>query len=127
MYGEHTTAMFAVGFLALVQTYGFQPALMSSGLIMRKQFFNPHGFIDKVPWNCQMLLMADDYIPPVEDTEYWERPFRFALEGGACTFVVRNISIRLPVSRDPRIPVANHVRFAPKRYTFAPNFYTIFE
>jgi len=124
---RHHVALFGVGYLGLFANYGFQITLVPSGLIMRRQFFNPNRFNQDVPIKCQMTLMGEPNLRYCEESaKYWDSPFKFAFEAGFCCAVVRNASIFLPLSRNPEIPIARELPFVPPRYALRPNFQTVF-
>ena len=124
---RHHVALFNACYLGLFAKYGFQITLVPSGLIMRKQFFNQNRFNREVPAKCQMALMAEPHIIYDEQSaRYWTPSFKFSIEPNFCIVVVRNASMRLPLSRDPEIPIARALPFAPPRYALRPNFETIF-
>jgi hypothetical protein len=124
---RHHTALFSACYLGLFARYGYQITLVPSGVIMRKQFFNPNDFIKEVPLKCQMSLSAA--APTTYDEQrggYWIPPFKFTTVGNFCPVVVRNTGIYLPLSRDPEIPLARMLPFAPSKYKFRPDFRTVF-
>ncbi len=125
---RHQVALFSACYLGLFAKYGFQITLVPSGLIMRRQFFNPNKFNRDVPVNCQRVLMGE----PAKgfdknDVRFWVPPFNFSVEQNFCITVVRNVSMWLPLSRDPEIPIASVLPFAPPTYALRPNFDTIFQ
>ncbi len=125
---RHHVALFSAGYLGLFAEYGFQIALIPSGLVMRRQFFNPNKFNQEVPIKCRMALMGEPNLRYDEETErYWVPPLKFAMENGFCIMVVRNASMHLPLSRDPRIPISRELPLVPPKYTLRPNFQTVFE
>ena len=93
---------------------------------MRRQFFSPGAYLPDLPSGFQMFMMAAEYKPPKDDLEFWSRPFRFIMGAGECTVIMRNITVRMPMVRDPALPIAKHVRFAPRRFVFAPSYSTVF-
>ncbi|MEW6435858.1 MAG: hypothetical protein AB1508_01655 [Pseudomonadota bacterium] len=125
---RHHVALFCAGYLGLFADYGFQITLVPSGLVMRRQFFNPNKFNPEVPLECQMALMGAPDLHYSEETKrYWIPPFKFVAERNFCIMIVRNASMRLPMSRDPRIPIARELPLVPSKYTLRPNFQTFFQ
>ncbi len=124
---RHQIALFSASYLALFNTYGYQITLTESGVMMRRQFFNPNKFDKNIPIKCQMMMMG---APPTKydgnQTKYWAPPFKFSIESNFCTVVVRNASIYLPLSRDPELPIVHQLPFAPPKYMLRPNFTTAF-
>jgi hypothetical protein len=57
----------------------------------------------------------------------WAKPFSFTFENSACTVGVRNLALIVPVSRDPRAPLAHHLRIVLAKYKMHPNFRTVFD
>lgn len=125
---RHHVALFNAGYLGLFAKYGYQITLVRSGLVMRKQFFNPNRFNQDVPIKCQMALMGEPrLIYDEQNARYWAPPFKFVIEPNFCCMVVRNVSMFLPLSRNPEIPIARKLPFAPPKYALRPNFQTIFQ
>jgi hypothetical protein len=118
-------AALCLGYLALVAEFGYQIALLPSGLLMREQFFNPHNFRPAIPITSQILLgHAVSLIEP--NLPMWAKPFSFSFREGACAVGARNFGIIVPVSRDPRQPIAQHLPIAPDKYKLRPSFTTVF-
>ena len=61
------------------------------------------------------------------DARMWTNPFSFTFENSACTVGMRNLALIVPVSRDPRAPIARHLRIVPAEYKLHPNFRTVFD
>ena len=124
----HHVALVAAAYLAMFAKYGYQVVLTSCGIVTRSQFFNPTKFINEFPLSSQMILMGEK--PTVRDEgdlSVWEKPFSFGLEREKCFIAMRGLSVCLPLSRDPSIPIARTLPFTPSRYTMKPDFRTVFE
>ena len=122
----HIIAALSLAYLAMVAEFGYVVALMQSGLLMRQQFFNPGKFHPALPGRSHMLLGGS---VPVNSPEarMWANPFSFGVHRlGCCTVGARNFSVILPISRDPREPLAQHLRIAPRKYKLRPDFRTVF-
>lgn len=118
----------AAAFLALFSRYGYQVAFSSAGLLLREQFFTPGRLHSGLPLISQMILGGEmpEYDP--SDLRSWSEPFRFDFsEKGFCSVAIRNYIISLAISRDPRVPIATHVRFVPSQYKLRPDFQAFFE
>jgi hypothetical protein len=122
---RHIIAALALGYLAMVAAFGYAVALMRSGLLMREQFFSPNKFHRSLSLRHQMVLGGP--APTLPDARMWTSPFSFSFENRACTVGARNFAILLPVSRDPREPLARHLRFAPSKFKLRPDFTTVFD
>ncbi len=122
----HTIAALCLGYLAMVAEFGYIIALMPSGLLMRRQFFSPHKFISALPMRHQMMLCGSLPVAPA-DAPIWAKPFSFTFQNSACTVGARNFAIIVPASRDPRLPMARHLRIVPAEYKLHPNFKTVFD
>lgn len=114
----------ALGYLAMVAEYGYIVTLMRSGLLMREQFFNPNRFCPGLALNCQMMISGEPFTDPTAGA--WKKPFSFWIEGESCLVTVRNFGVRLPISRDPRLPFAQHLKIVPNKYKLRPQFGTVF-
>jgi hypothetical protein len=124
----HIIALSCMAYLALVKEYGYQIALTQAGVVMREQFFSPFRYIKRMPLMCRVVLGSDK--PPSfeeADIDFWRTPFKFDLDESSCVVVFRNFGIRLPLSRDPRTPIARHLAIKPKKYALRPDFSTAFE
>jgi hypothetical protein len=122
----HIIAALSLAYLAMVAEFGYVVALMPSGLLMRQQFFMPNRFHQTLPVRSQMLLGGGPVISP--DAPIWEKPFSFGFaRPGVCIVAARNFAVMVPISRDPREPIAMHLRIAPAKYKLRPNFQTVFE
>jgi hypothetical protein len=124
----HIIALSCMAYLALVREYGYQIALTETGILMREQFFSPFRYVKRMPLMCRAVLGSDK--PPSfeeADIDFWRTPFKFDLDESSCIVVFRNFGIRLPLSRDPRIPIARHLAIRPQRYALRPDFSTAFE
>lgn len=122
---RHIIAALALGYLAMVAEFGYVIALMPSGLLMREQFFSPNKFNRSLAGRHRMVLGGP--MPKSPDARIWTSPFSFSFENGACTFGARSFAMLLPVSRDPREPLARHLRFAPSKFKLRPDFTTVFD
>ena len=124
---RHHTALASACYLGLFEKFGYQVALTSAGLLMRKQFFNPKNFIKEMPLKYQISLMgsAPKYFDR-DEKKYWDPPFEFEFDGTSCLVIVRNTGMYIPVSRDPNIPLAHNLPFVPSKFKLRPNFETVF-
>ncbi len=101
--------------------------LMPSGRLMRRQFFEPLKTLSELPSVSQMIFdgSADRM---AHDAPVWAASFSFSFEqAGICHVVMRNFGIVIPVSQDPRQPIARHLRFAPSKYKLRPDFTAVFD
>ena len=114
----------ALAYLAMVAEFGYIVTLMRSGLALREQFFNPSKFQEGLGTKCQAIFFGAPHEDP--DDPIWAHPFRFEIDGQSCLVTVRNFTIFLPMSRDPREPIARHLKIVPRSYAFRPNFETWF-
>jgi len=123
----HIIAALSVSYLAMVAEFGYIVALMRSGLLLREQFFMPNAFHPALPLRSQMLLGGS--VPVTEPgAPMWAKPFSFGFQRpGVCIVAARNFGILVPISRDPREPVARHLRIVPARYKLQPDFRTVFD
>lgn len=127
MTEQHQVALFSAGYLGLFQKFGYQVALSPSGVLMRRQFFNPRSFLKDIPISCQMMLTGDRLSNLDEGTRpYWADPFQITVDKDTALIVVRNISFRLPLSRDPTVPFARVLPYAPQKYVFRPDLRPMF-
>ncbi|AZG77175.1 hypothetical protein [Methylocystis rosea] len=125
---RHQIALFSAGYLALFRQFGYQIALLPSGLLMRNQFFHPNSFLRDVPLSCQVVL-AGERLRSYEEgnREYWSEPFKITVDGASAFIVLRNMVLNLPLSRDPKLPLARALPYAPSKYAFRPDLRTAFE
>jgi hypothetical protein len=114
-----------IGYLAMVAEFGYVVALMRSGLLMREQFFRPNKFHPNIGTRYQLLLGGARFTSPNE--KVWSKPFSFQFESDACLVTVRNFVVRVPLSRDPRLPIPHHLPIVPWKYQFRPDFRTAFD
>lgn len=121
----HIIGSLMLGYLAMVAEFGYIVALMQSGRLLREQFFNPNKFHKSLGTRFQTVLVGKPSTNP--DDQVWSKPFSFHFERGACIVTARNYAITLPISRDPRIPIAQNIRFMPSRFAFRPDFSTSLE
>jgi hypothetical protein len=122
----HIIAALGLAYLAMVAEFGYAIALMQSGLLMRKQFFSPFKYLSGLPLRSQMVLSGS--LPVTSpDARMWAKPFSFSFQNSACTVGIRNLALIVPVSRDPRVPIARHLRIVPAKYKLHPNFRTVFD
>jgi hypothetical protein len=121
----HIIAGLILGYLAMVAEFGYGVVLMQSGLLMREQFFQPLKFHSMLGTRHQILLGGTP--PTSPDEKVWSKPFSFALHNGACIVTARNFAVMVPVSRDPHIPIARHLKIVPSRFKLRPDFRTAFD
>jgi hypothetical protein len=114
----------ALAYLAMVAEFGYVVTLMQSGLALREQFFSPTRFRNGLGTKFKAIFFGSPHKEP--DDPIWAHPFRFEIEDQSCLVNVRNFVIFLPLSRDPREPIARHLKLVPQRYAFRPNFETRF-
>jgi hypothetical protein len=125
---RHQIALFATSYLGLFGRYGYQVSLLPSGLLMRRQFFQPNTFLREIPISCQMVVAGSPPMSYDDNThDYWSEPFRIVIERDAALVVVRDMAQRLPMSRDLRIPLARTIPYVPSKYAFRPDLTTVFE
>jgi hypothetical protein len=123
---QHIIAAICAAYLAMVLEYGYQIALTPSGLLMRHQFFSPSKFHHDMPLRSQMILAAP---PPEYDESHiriWSHPFSFSIKRDSCYVGFRTMSLIIPVSRDPRLPVSRSILITPPKYKLRPDFRTVF-
>jgi hypothetical protein len=120
----HIIAALSLAYLAMVAEFGYVVALMQSGLLMREQFFSPRKFHRKLPLRSQMVLGGQ--MPDATDARIWAKPFSFGFENMGCVVAARNFAVIVPISSDPRTPIAQHLRVVPTRYKLRPSFKTVF-
>jgi hypothetical protein len=116
----HVIAALALGYLAMVAEFGYIIALMRSGLLMREQFFSPYKLHRSLPVTSKMV--SGGGIPTSPDARIWANPFSFRFHNMACIVAARNFAVEVPVSRDPRAPLARHLRIVPLKYKLRPEF-----
>jgi hypothetical protein len=125
---QHTIAALSVGYLALVERFGYQVALTESGLLMRRQFFMPRRYHRDMPTRSKMMLMGGRPTYHHEnDLRFWSNPISFQFEREGCFLALRNVSVIIPMSRDPTTPIARHIKLVPQRFMLRPDFRTIFD
>jgi hypothetical protein len=122
---RHTIGGLVLGYLAMVAEFGYVVALMKSGLLMREQFFSPNQYHRALPLRHQMLLGGA--MPTAPGERVWTTPFSFSFQNDACFVGARNFAVIVPVTRDPRLPIARHLRIVPSKYTMRPDFQTVFD
>lgn len=123
---QHSVAAFCVAYIAMIKHFGYSVVLTDSGILCRKQFFQPSGFLSKMPSRYQLLLTGGMPTHPDTPIDFWLHPFGFEVNDGFCGVVVRNFVLHIPLSRDPRLPIAQHLKYAPRRFIFRPDFTTTF-
>jgi hypothetical protein len=125
----HIISLICVAYLALLNEFGYQIALTSSGFLLRHQFFTPRQFRKDMPLSSQLVLAVE--MPKYSATTHhlWANPFRISIETErrSCIVAFRTLGLRLPLSRDPATPVANRLKIVPSRYKLRPDFSTAFE
>jgi hypothetical protein len=122
----HIIAALGLAYLAMVAEFGYVVVLMRSGLLMREQFFKPYKFHPALPLPSQMLLGGGMMTSP--DAPVWAKPFSFGFQRpGFCIVAARNFGIMVPISRDPREPVATHLQIVLAKYKLRPDFRTVFD
>jgi hypothetical protein len=114
----------ALAYLAMVAEFGYVVALMPSGLALREQFFNPNRFRKGLGTKFKAIFFGSPHTDP--NDPIWASPFRFHIDDQSCLVTVRNFVIFLPLSRDPRDPIARHLKIVPQRHAFRQNFETWF-
>jgi hypothetical protein len=122
VYNAHIIGGLMLGYLAMVEKFGYIVALMESGLLLREQFFNPHHFHRQLGTRYQVILTGAAFTAAKQSV--WDTPFTFSFERGACLVAVRNFVITLPISRDPFAPIAQHLKMVPSRFKLRPVFGT---
>lgn len=123
----HIIGALCLGYLAMVAEFGYAVALMPSGLLMRRQFFSPYKYLRDLPLRHQIVL-GGTLQTATPESQVWSRPFSFTFrETGCCNVLARNFAVNVPITRDPRLPFATHLRIVPERYKLRPNFKTVFE
>lgn len=118
----HLIALLTVGYLGLFKKYGYRVGLTESGLRLRNQFFNPRRFTKHLPLESQMVLSGKpetNYLP--DRHTYWSDPVKIYVDADRATIVIRNYSILLPLSFDPRIPLVKTLAYAPRKHIFRPD------
>ncbi|NMN57581.1 hypothetical protein FHT36_001478 [Xanthobacter sp. SG618] len=125
---RHQISLFSVGYLALFREFGYQISLLTSGLLMRSQYFNPNSFVKNIPVTSQIIL-AGEKISNYSENErnYWSDPFKITVNENSAQIVMRNACFSMPLSRDPRKPLARSLLYVPPKYTFRPDLRTAFD
>lgn len=124
---RHIIGAIGVSYLALVGRYGYRIALIESGALCRRQFFQPDHFASGMPMSSQIVLAGSFAEPPPPTASLWSSPFAFKFLPHACLIVARSFSISVPVSRNPEAPIALRLPFVPSRYRLRPDFRTFFD
>lgn len=123
----HIISVIVVAYLAAVSKFGYSVSLARSGVIMRRQFFEPYKFIRDMPVMSQMLL-GGDHKPTSPDLPMWSNPFSFSYQGdGECVVTVRGVGVVIPMSHDPEKEFSMHLKIIPAKYKLRPSFETIFD
>ena len=124
---QRMIAALCASYLAMILEFGYQVALTRSGILMREQFFSPTRFHRRMPLRHQMILAAPP--PKYEDAHFklWAHPFQFTVDTDVCYVGFRTMSLILPISRDPRLPVAKSIIIVPSKYRLRPDFQTVLE
>jgi hypothetical protein len=120
----HIIGGLSLAYLAMVAEFGYIVALMPSGRLLREQFFTPSKFVKGLGTKYQAIFTGAPHTDPNDPV--WANPFAFHFEDQSCLVTVRNFTIFLPVTRDPREPIARHLKIVPHKYAFRPNFQTAF-
>ncbi len=121
----HIIGALCLGYLAMVAEFGYAVVLMPSGLLMRRQFFSPHKYLRDLPLRHQIVLGGSR--PTESEHPVWSKPFSFTLsETGCCHVGARNFAVNVPLTRNPFLPFATHLRIVPERYKLRPTFKTFF-
>ena len=111
-----------------MEKFGYRVALTEDGLLMRRQFFMPRRYHFQMPLRSQMVLIGS---PPSytreEDLRFWPNPISCTFERDGCFMALRNLSMILPMSRDPTIPITRHITLLPQKYLLRPDFRTLFD
>jgi hypothetical protein len=116
----HIIAALGLAYLAMVAEFGYVVVLARSGLLMREQFFKPSTFHPALPLQSQMILGGGMMTSP--EAPVWAKPFSFGFQRpGFCIVAARNFGIMVPISRDPRDPVATHLQIVPAKYKLRPD------
>lgn len=125
---RHQVALFSAGYLGLFRQFGYQIALLPAGRLMRNQFFHPNSFLHDVPITSQMILTGAGLSNYDEATRaYWSEPFKITVEKSSAFIALRNMAFKLPLSRDPTLPLARTLPYAPSKYAFRPDLTTVFD
>jgi hypothetical protein len=74
-----------------------------------------------------MLLTGMSPAYSEDRLELWSHPFHFTASKGVCLVGIKNVVITLPLSRDPRLPIAQRLVIKPSRYAMRPDFSTVFD
>lgn len=120
---RHIIALLVAAFLGMIREYGYQIALTPSGILLREQFFSPNSFRKNMPVTSQMILGADMPAFADQHLHLWSNPIRFDIKDQKCFVVIRTLSLILPLSRDPRVPIAVRLPIVPAKYKLRPNFH----
>lgn len=125
---RHQVALFSAGYLGLFRQFGYQIALLPTGRLMRNQFFHPNSFLPDVPITCQMALTGQALATFDESTRaYWSDPFKITVNKDSAFVALRNMAFKLPLSRNPMLPLARALPYAPSKYAFRPDLTTAFD
>lgn len=117
---NHLIAAQILGYLAMVQQFGYIIVLASSGLALREQFFNPHRFTKRIGARHQIVLGGMPFTDPEE--AIWANPFTFDFQDGLCYLTIRHFVVIAPATQNPATPIAKHLKIAPSKYKFRPQF-----
>ena len=120
----HIIGGLSLAYLAMVSEFGYIVALMQSGRLLREQFFTPSKFVKGLGTKYQAIFMGAPHTDPSDPV--WANPFAFHFEDQSCLVTVRSFTIFLPMTRDPREPIARHLKIVPHKYSFRPSFQTAF-
>ncbi|MCP1237014.1 hypothetical protein NKW55_10400 [Gluconobacter kondonii] len=126
--GRHTRGALVAAFLGLFKKFGYSVVLTSSGAIMRKQFLLIDKFCRELPDRCTIMLSGETpkRLGEVPD-EYWNIPIWVNIPDDNvqyCSAGYRSVSVCLPLSRNPRVPINTSNLHVPDRYILRPNLQT---
>lgn len=122
----YVIAGLALGYLAMFSEFGYRVTLLPSGLLMRQQYFSPRGFVRNMPMMSQMLLGGGSFNDAEPEHHIWKKPFSFGFGNLSCQVAMRNFVMQIPISQDPREPIAQHLKIVPSKYKLRPDFTTVF-
>jgi len=75
-----------------------------------------------------MALISEGFTNYDEaNRKYWSEPFSSTVDGASAVIALRNMAFKLPLWRDPTLPLARARPYAPSKYIFRPDLTTVFE